>query len=70
MRCVVQLYKMKTKCSSRLKAFETFINQHEKAPEFISLFIDDNLKKGLRGVSSSIHHRLRAHYSSDPRNQT
>ncbi|KAI0925756.1 hypothetical protein AcW1_008104 [Taiwanofungus camphoratus] len=31
------------------EAFETFINLHEKAPEFISLFIDENLKKGLKG---------------------
>lgn len=37
--------------ASTNEAFETFINQHEKAPEFISLFIDDNLKKGLRGKS-------------------
>lgn len=33
------------------QAFETFINKNEKAPEFISLFIDENLKKGLKGVS-------------------
>lgn len=26
---------------------------NEKAPEFISLFIDDNLKKGLKGVCTS-----------------
>lgn len=43
-----------------MKAFGTFINMNEKAPEFISLFIDDNLKKGLKGVcapplSSSEH---------------
>ncbi|KAH7913225.1 Cullin [Hygrophoropsis aurantiaca] len=31
------------------KAFEDFINLHQKAPEFISLFIDENLKKGLKG---------------------
>jgi len=36
---------------STLQAFESFVNSHEKAPEFISLFIDDNLKKGLKGVS-------------------
>lgn len=35
------------------QAFETFINQNEKAPEFISLFVDDNLKKGLKGVCAS-----------------
>lgn len=26
---------------------------NEKAPEFISLFIDDNLKKGLKGVCTN-----------------
>ena len=35
-----------------LQAFESFINLNERAPEFISLFIDENLKKGLKGVSS------------------
>jgi hypothetical protein len=41
-------------CSSRLtppKAFESFVNLNEKAPEYISLFIDENLKKGLKGVN-------------------
>lgn len=27
-----------------------FVNQNSKSPEFISLFIDENLKKGLKGV--------------------
>ncbi|RHZ72680.1 hypothetical protein Glove_241g8 [Diversispora epigaea] len=31
------------------EAFEYFINKNPKSPEFISLFIDDNLKKGLKG---------------------
>ncbi|VDB88409.1 unnamed protein product [Peniophora sp. CBMAI 1063] len=31
------------------EAFETFINQQPRAPEFTSLFIDENLKKGLKG---------------------
>jgi hypothetical protein len=35
-----------------LQAFEDFINLNEKAPEYISLFIDENLKKGLKGVSN------------------
>ena len=35
------------------KAFEDFINLNEKAPEYISLFIDENLKKGLKGVSDT-----------------
>lgn len=32
------------------EAFESFINANRKAPEYISLFLDDNLKKGLKGV--------------------
>ena len=36
------------------QAFETFINQNEKAPEYISLFIDENLKKGLKGVGVTL----------------
>lgn len=32
------------------EAFETVVNQQSRAPEFISLFIDENLKKGLKGV--------------------
>ncbi|KAG0221759.1 Cullin-3, partial [Actinomortierella wolfii] len=32
-------------------AFETFVNQNPKAPEFISLFIDNKLKKGFKGKS-------------------
>ncbi|RXW17529.1 hypothetical protein EST38_g8325 [Candolleomyces aberdarensis] len=31
------------------EAFESFINSHPKAPEYTSLFIDDNLKRGLKG---------------------
>eukprot|EP00027_Filamoeba_sp_ATCC50430_P010543 CAMPEP_0168562902 /NCGR_PEP_ID=MMETSP0413-20121227/12379_1 /TAXON_ID=136452 /ORGANISM="Filamoeba nolandi, Strain NC-AS-23-1" /LENGTH=717 /DNA_ID=CAMNT_0008594377 /DNA_START=100 /DNA_END=2253 /DNA_ORIENTATION=+ len=33
------------------QAFEFFINMNPKSPEFISLFIDEKLKKGLKGVS-------------------
>lgn len=33
------------------EAFEKFINENNKSAEFISLFIDENLKKGLKGVS-------------------
>ncbi|KAK9710592.1 hypothetical protein K7432_008351 [Basidiobolus ranarum] len=32
-------------------AFEHFINQNHKSPEYLSLFIDENLKKGLKGKS-------------------
>ncbi|KIK96146.1 hypothetical protein PAXRUDRAFT_826271 [Paxillus rubicundulus Ve08.2h10] len=35
------------------EAFEDFVNLNEKAPEFISLFIDENLKKGLRGKTDT-----------------
>ncbi|KAI9284801.1 Cullin [Umbelopsis sp. AD052] len=31
------------------EAFETFINANPRSPEYISLFIDENLKKGLKG---------------------
>lgn len=34
-----------------LQAFETFINSNDKSSEFISLFIDDHLKRGLKGAS-------------------
>ncbi|CEP08220.1 hypothetical protein [Parasitella parasitica] len=33
------------------EAFEKFINENQKSSEFISLFIDENLKKGLKGKS-------------------
>ena len=32
--------------------FEYFINLNEKSPEYLSLFIDNKLKKGVKGVSS------------------
>ncbi|XP_019170675.1 PREDICTED: cullin-3A-like [Ipomoea nil] len=32
-------------------AFEFFINLNPRSPEFISLFVDDKLRKGLKGVS-------------------
>lgn len=32
-------------------AFVTFVNNVKKAPEYISIFLDENLKKGLKGVS-------------------
>ena len=31
------------------EAFESFVNTNQRAPEFISLFVDENLKKGLKG---------------------
>lgn len=38
------------------KGFEGFINKNPKAPEFISLFIDENLKKGIKDVSYAVVH--------------
>jgi cullin 3 len=32
-------------------AFESFINANPRSPEYISLFIDDRLRKGLKGMS-------------------
>ncbi|XP_039250181.1 cullin-3-A-like isoform X2 [Styela clava] len=43
-----QLFK-KMICSD----FEWFININPKSPEYLSLFIDDKLKKGLKGLSES-----------------
>jgi cullin 3 len=34
-------------------AFENFVNLAPRSPEFLSLFIDDKLKKGLRGGGAS-----------------
>ncbi|KAJ7773239.1 Cullin-domain-containing protein [Mycena metata] len=35
------------------EAFETFININDRSSEFISLFIDDNLRRGLRGKTDT-----------------
>ena len=32
------------------KEFEYFLNLNDKSPEYLSLFIDDKLKKGVKGV--------------------
>ncbi|GAA6005797.1 hypothetical protein JCM11491_004014 [Sporobolomyces phaffii] len=34
-------------------AFSVFVNENRKAPEFISLFIDENLRKGLKGKTET-----------------
>lgn len=39
------------------QGFEGFINTNLKAPEFISLFIDENLKKGVKDVSRVVTRR-------------
>lgn len=33
------------------KDFEYFLNLNQKSPEYLSLFIDDKLKKGVKGMS-------------------
>lgn len=35
------------------QAFEWFINLNQRSPEFISLFIDDKLRKGLKGMNDT-----------------
>lgn len=35
--------------------FEYFLNLNSRSPEYLSLFIDDKLKKGLKGVSLPHH---------------
>ncbi|KAJ9474077.1 putative Cell division control protein 53 (putative) [Pseudozyma hubeiensis] len=43
-----------TGCETAInEAFESFINTNKRAPEFISLFIDENLKKGLKGKTEA-----------------
>lgn len=34
--------------------FEFFLNLNQKSPEYLSLFIDDKLKKGVKGVRNKI----------------
>ena len=33
------------------KDFEYFLNLNSKSPEYLSLFIDDKLKKGVKGMT-------------------
>ena len=33
--------------------FEYFLNLNQRSPEFLSLFIDDKLKKGVKGLSDA-----------------
>eukprot|EP00798_Chlamydomonas_sp_ICE-L_P002801 gene2801-12676_t len=35
------------------QSFEFFINLNQRSPEFISLFIDDQLRKGLKGMTEN-----------------
>ena len=32
--------------------FEYFVNLNDRSPEYLSLFIDEMLKKGVKGVSA------------------
>jgi len=41
----------KTFWNSLNQAFEFFLNLNPRSPEFISLFVDDKLRKGLKGMS-------------------
>jgi cullin 3 len=42
-----------TVCSAAAQAFEHFINLNQRSPEYISLFIDDKLRKGLKGLNDT-----------------
>jgi hypothetical protein len=42
--------------------FEHFLNLNPKSPEYLSLFIDDKLKKGVKGVSSLCAANLEAEH--------
>ena len=33
------------------KAFETFVNMNDRTPQYLSLFVDEQLTKGLKGMS-------------------
>jgi cullin 3 len=35
------------------QAFEFFMNLNNRSPEYISLFIDDQLRRGFKGMSDS-----------------
>ena len=44
-------------CSFRtcgLQDFEFFVNLNDRSPEYLSLFIDEMLKKGVKGVSDML----------------
>lgn len=43
--------------------FEHFLNLNPKSPEYLSLFIDDKLKKGVKGVSRNLWITLSTHQS-------
>jgi len=61
---VIEYYIHYCRGADVFQAFESFVNLHPRAPEFISLYIDDNLKKGLKGVRSTLrlfpHHLMAA----------
>ncbi len=39
--------------SCAAQAFEFFVNLNTRSPEYISLFIDDKLRKGLKGMTDT-----------------
>ena len=42
--------------------FEYFINLNTKSPEYLSLFIDDRLRKGVKGVGGITYVLIRSNY--------
>lgn len=42
--------------------FEYFLNLNPKSPEYLSLFIDDKLKKGVKGVGIFWHFNFPLRY--------
>ena len=54
MRSSTTLFCIDTHLPSRTivnQAFEFFVNLNNRSPEYISLFIDDRLRKGIKGMS-------------------
>ncbi|CAH2066414.1 unnamed protein product [Thlaspi arvense] len=47
---VTSFYNDKTFQNASNSSFEYFINLNTRSPEFISLFVDDKLRKGMKGV--------------------
>ena len=50
--------------------FEYFINLNLKSPEYLSLFIDDKLKKGVKGVCLLFLTFITGSFNPFPHNDT
>lgn len=48
---ILASYRLKT---CLFQEFEHFLNLNHRSPEYLSLFIDDKLKKGTKGVSKNL----------------